>query len=550
MPKIDISLSEDCFTCSVCLDLLAEPVTTACGHSFCKPCISGYWDSNDVCKCPHCRQLFALRPALQKNVILTGIVEKLKKRGLISSLSENYARPHDVPCDVCSARKLRAVQSCLTCLSSYCEIHFRPHRESEALKKHKLFEPTGNLQQRLCSQHQRLLEVFCATDQVCICYECAAHEHRNHNVMTLENGRAEKRSQLEKTKKAVKKSILGKQEQLEEMRQAVQKIQVSAEREVQECEEAFGSLLQSIKTLRSEVTVLIREYQQREVRKAEELIERIEVEIEELKRKDASIIEFLKTEDQIYFLQKFPSVCTHLGDEDPLNINVGGDFLSEALRKNLCDVKKHLRDTSLWEVVKIAQTGVEAPVYSLQNPAFVSRRDLLKYFCHLTMDPSTAHKNLSLSDGNRTVIQRQVGRSTFIHLTSFEQVLCSGSLCGPYCYWEVEWRANVDIGVTHKGINRKKTNEECRLGRSDRSWGLSCEDGRYSAWHNNTRTDILAPCFNRVGVYLDYPARSLSLYSITDKVSLLHRFTVTLKEPLWPGFCIGPASGVTICLLN
>ncbi len=183
--------SQDEFLCPVCLDLLKDPVTIPCGHSYCKSCITDCWNEEDemrVYSCPQCRQTFSPRPALARNTILAEMVEKLKKTKLSADCD---AGAGDVPCDVCTGRKYKAVKSCLVCLNSYCQNHLEQHESWFKGKRHNLTEATGRLQEMICQKHEKLLEVFCRTDQKCICVLCM-DEHKNHNTVSAAAQRTEK----------------------------------------------------------------------------------------------------------------------------------------------------------------------------------------------------------------------------------------------------------------------------------------------------------------------------------------------------------------------
>ncbi len=182
---------QDELLCAVCQDLLKDPVTIPCGHSYCETCITVCWDQEDQKRdysCPQCRQTFSTRPALARNTMLAE-VEKLKKR---KRPADCDAEAGDVKCDVCTGRKCKAVKFCLMCLNSYCQNHLEEHESWFKGKRHSLTEATGRLQEMICQKHEKLLEVFCRTDQNCICVLCTMDEHKNHDTVSAAAQRTEK----------------------------------------------------------------------------------------------------------------------------------------------------------------------------------------------------------------------------------------------------------------------------------------------------------------------------------------------------------------------
>uniref|UniRef100_A0A8C4RMN8 Tripartite motif-containing protein 16-like n=1 Tax=Erpetoichthys calabaricus TaxID=27687 RepID=A0A8C4RMN8_ERPCA len=351
MAEAHLFESQDEFTCSVCLDTVTDPITNPCGHSFCLKCHTDY-----------------------------------------------------VECDACTGKKFRAVKSCLTCPASYCQTHLQPHFQIAAWKDHKLGDPDGNLKEKLCVKHQKSLEMFCETDDACICTMCGVTEHNGHKMVKLE-----------------------------------------MEREYKEC---------------------------------------------------------LVSAAPDWFLL---IVCVVL-----------------------------------------------RPQSQTSSLVFFS---LLSDFCPLTLDINTAHRCLHLSEGNKKVTYEGTRAKYPDHPDRFNccvQVLCREALTGTRCYWEVECTGeSLKIGVTYKGMSRKGWGLDCCLGYNDKSWCLWCYDSQYSVHHNHQRTVISAPYSPRIGVYLDWPAGSLSFYSVSHTMILLHRFNTSFTEPLYPGLYVGPdSSSVTISHLT
>ncbi|KAG5277716.1 hypothetical protein AALO_G00090620 [Alosa alosa] len=182
---------------------------------------------------------------------------------------------------------------------------------------------------------------------------------------------------------------------------------------------------------------------------------------------------------------------------------------------------------------------------------------LLRYACDLTLDPNTAHRNLSLSEGNRTVTRVDKEQPYPEHPerfdSSYPQVLCREGLTGR-CYWEAEWSVDGDeISVAYKSIKRKGDSNDVIMGRNAKSWSLDCHPDSYYACHNNKHTEIPAPSSGSrtVGVYLDWPAGTLSFYSVsTDTLTHLHTFHSTFTEPLYPGFYVWIGSSVSLCKIT
>ncbi|XP_058468817.1 NLR family CARD domain-containing protein 3-like [Solea solea] len=176
-----------------------------------------------------------------------------------------------------------------------------------------------------------------------------------------------------------------------------------------------------------------------------------------------------------------------------------------------------------------------------------------KYSCELELDTNTMNRKLKLSDDNRKVTNVTEDQSYPDHPDRFKffpQLLCRPGLTGR-CYWEVERRGGVNISLSYRGIKRKGKSYDCVFGRNDQSWSLFCSDDHgYSVRHCGTQTPIMSSVSDRVSVYVDCPAGTLSFYSVSsDSLIHLHTFRTTFTEPVYPGFLVCPGSSVSLCPL-
>ncbi|XP_029029870.1 tripartite motif-containing protein 16-like [Betta splendens] len=558
MAQTGVQLNWETFSCSICLDLLKVPVTIPCGHSYCMNCITRFWDEEDgkrLYSCPQCRQTFTPRPVLVKNTMLAELVEQLKKTGLQAAAADHcYAGPEDVACDFCTGRKLKAAKSCLMCLVSYCETHVQPHYNSSAFEQHKLVEPSQKLQENICSRHHRVKELFCRTDQQCICYLCSVDEHRGHDTVSAVAERTERQRELEGSRQEIQQRIQDRDKEVKVLQQEVEAISRSADQTVENSEKIFTELIRLMEKRRSEVKQQIRSQQETEVGRVKEVQEKLEQEITELKRRDAELEQLSHTEDHIQFLHIYPSLPALSGSTHSSRTNTRPLRYFEDVTAAVSELRDQIQEVLRTTRTNILQTVTEVEVL-LSEPEPKSRSGFLKYSSAIKLDPNTLHTKLLLSEGNRKVTLLSKSQYYSDHpdrFTNWPQVLSKESLT-ERCYFEVEWRGKetVIIAVAYKNIRRAGCGAECGFGYNDKSWALICNNTSYEYCYNDIITPVSGPPSSRIGVYLDHRAGLLSFYSVSETMTLLHRVQTTFTQPLYAGLYVyGDDATAEICKLK
>uniref|UniRef100_A0A8C2CZE6 FinTRIM family, member 10 n=1 Tax=Cyprinus carpio TaxID=7962 RepID=A0A8C2CZE6_CYPCA len=550
MAESSISVAQGQFNCSICLDLLKDPVTLNCGHSYCKSCITGCWDQDDqkgVYSCPQCRQTFTPRPVLGKNTMLAEVVENLRKRKLQTiQLDDYYGKPGDGECDVCTEEKNKAIKSCLVCLESYCQNHFEHHEEFHSKKRHKMTDATGQLREMICTLHDRLLEMYCRTDQCCICVLCMLDEHKKHETVSPAEERTEKQKLLEETQRTFQQKIQEKETELEELRETVESHKRSAQTAVEDSERIFTELIHSIERSRSEVTRLIRDQEKVLVSQAEGLLEQLRQEIDDLKRRDAELEQFSHT-GHIHFLQSFQSYNVPPAPEKSSSIAVSSCLSFDDLIFFFSQLEEKLQHVFKEEEEKIFRRV--RYIEMIPTPEYESRDEFLQHYQRITLDRNTAHEYLKLSEWNRVVTNMNENQSYWDNSDRFDhkyQVLSNESLNGR-CYWEVERKGSVYISVSYKSISRKGRGRKCEFGSNDCSWSLTCSNYSCSFFHSGISITLPVSSSSRIGVYADQSAGTLSFYSVSDTMTLIHRVHTTFTQPLYAGFWVYYNAQVELC---
>lgn len=482
------------------------------------------------------------------------------RRSNSRSQSRVQARNGDPLCDFCTTRKQKAEKSCLVCLASYCETHLQSHYEYPALMKHKLVKATGQMREKMCAQHDKLLEAFCRTDETSVCVLCMMDEHKHHDIVPAGTERTEKQKQLGVTLHKSQHRIDQRIKKWQDLRQAVDAVKHSAQTVLEENERIFTELLLSIERKYNEVKEMIRSHERSTVNRGEILLDRLEEEITLLKKRHNDLDKLSHTDDHIHFLQSWQSLSGPSGYEDLNNISVVPNYNFDSTKRAISSMRLQIEEVSKTEMSKIS--GAVKEVYITEEAETKTRResslreeprtdrreeprtreDFLKYACQLSLDVNSVHPNLHLSEGNRTATMKNELKNYPDHQDRFDhwqQVLCRDSVAGTRCYWEVDWKGTeIDVAVTYRGIRRKGNGNECSLGWNDRSWSLYCTDSKFSFVHNNKSKDIQAPTSPRIGVYLDHAAGTLAFYSVSENMRLLHRVQTTFTEPLYPAFSV------------
>ncbi|KAM4614747.1 E3 ubiquitin-protein ligase TRIM39-like [Polymixia lowei] len=519
-------LSEEQFLCSICLDVFTNPVSTPCGHNFCKTCITQHWDSNVLCRCPNCNELFNTRPELRVNTFISEMAAQFRKSAQVKANScpdQQCAKPGEVLCDYCIETTIKAVKSCLVCLASYCETHLEPHQRVAGLKRHKLIDPVENLEDRMCKKHDRPLELFCKTEQMCVCQFCTESDHKLHLVVPLKEEYEGKKAQLGKTGAEVQQMIQERQLKIQEIKYSVELSKEDTDREIADSVEVFTALMSSIERNQAELIETIEEKQKSTEKKAEGLIKELEQEISELMKRSTELEQLSHTEDHLHLLQGFSTLNTPPLTKDWTKVNVHQSSYVGTVRRAVTKLEKTLN----LEMKKLCDAELKR---------------VQQYAVDVTLDPDTAHPKLILSKDGKQVYHGDVKKNLPDNPERFSlcaNVLGKQSFSSGRFYFEVEVKGKTewDLGVARESINRKG---QITLSPEDGFWTIRLRNGNeYKAAASPAVLLSLRHKLQKVGVFVDYDEGLVSFYDVEARVHIYSYTGCTFSETLYPYFCPG-----------
>ncbi|CAK6981594.1 NLR family CARD domain-containing protein 3-like, partial [Scomber scombrus] len=129
-----VSVEEQLSCCSLCQDVLKDPVSTSCGHWFCRQCITSYWDqsaSSGDSSCPQCAERSRTRPGLQTD----SQTSTVQKSGLQEVLDEHQISLSST-CE-CVTQGTDEAGSEILLISIFTEVHITEGQSEEVNTQHE-----------------------------------------------------------------------------------------------------------------------------------------------------------------------------------------------------------------------------------------------------------------------------------------------------------------------------------------------------------------------------------------------------------------------------
>uniref|UniRef100_A0A3P9QA36 Bloodthirsty-related gene family, member 12 n=1 Tax=Poecilia reticulata TaxID=8081 RepID=A0A3P9QA36_POERE len=537
------ALTEDQFTCSICLEIFVEPVSTPCGHSFCKACLQGYWNHSKKFSCPMCKKSYSRRPEMSVNRVLAEISSQFQglvisggasgnpSRGGSMTMSSDlghssspaqdtgeFAQPGDVPCDACIGRKLKALKSCVNCPGSYCEAHLRHHKKVKTLTSHCLIEPTFHLEEKICKKHERLLEVYCCTDHTCICKACAEVTHKSHDIISVDQEFKKKMTNLGKKRSVLKNLIKERAKKLEEIKQSIKVIKASSQKELEDSWQVYGALQKLVEQSQAEMVELITAREREAERHAQELARSLENELSQLRRRSNELEAHAHTKDKVVFLQNLATLSHSPEHTDWSGVSINTDIYLGTLRSSVSGLIEKFQD----ELKRLYAKEI---------------RKVQNYASEVVLDPSTAQKNLVVTHEGQQVKYEEHKVSLSEGPKRFNPalfVLARESIHSGRHYWEVEVGRKTawTLGVACATARRKG---EIKLNPEGGYWCLWLKNGEVKALAETRLPLALMSHPSKVGLFLDYEAGQLSFYDVKARQHL-YTFMDKFNESVYPIF--------------
>ncbi|XP_070693044.1 tripartite motif-containing protein 16-like [Pempheris klunzingeri] len=454
---------------------------------------------------------------------------------------------------------------------------------------------TGTSGGALCRRHGSPLDVYCCSEKQIICAVCASAEHKGHTIGLVRGERRRRQKEL-KSFQAKSVQILQKRKKKKRNLEGMLEQILEEVRQTQDyCESVLASVIDSIQRHYLSVRELIRAQAEAATTQVQISLQSLKAKMEEMRKRSAELDHLAQTDNNIHFLEKWPSL-RRLCKEDHLHPfqEVSEDLLLnfELTKRGVEQLGRQMEEFCDKEFASICHTaedgeqqesGGETDKDDMQQICEASssqhcktpfgfpgvndteaernvepetRAEFLQYACDLSLDPATAHEDLVISPADKEVrlsphsCDSPAVRSPqrFIHR---RHVLCREGLQADRCYYEIEVKGGkAEIALTYKGIDRKSRTVLSAFGGNAKSWSLD-RSTTYSVSHKAESIQLTTtPSHDRIGVYLKFREGTLSFYEVSDRMKFLYKVEAVFTEPLYPGFWLGEKCSIRICDLG
>ncbi|XP_015266125.1 PREDICTED: tripartite motif-containing protein 7-like [Gekko japonicus] len=509
-------------TCSICLEFFRDPVAIAeCGHSFCRACLTRSWGEVGTAEpsCPQCRGK-AQEGSLRPNPQLASIVEIAKK---VSPLEGEGAEA-------------------------------RGGETAEA----KGGEGEGGV----CEKHREPLKFFCREDEAPLCVVCSkSQEHRNHQVSPL--GEAEPAGERKVIMAARKERVCQKHKEplklfckdheapvcvvCEQSQEHQYHNIVPVEEAFQEYKDQFCTCVEILRKERNKILA----YKDSLVKESQDLLKQTKGERQKTLTKFRQLQKFLEEQEELFLVQmegvenevarnrdrhlarlseELSSLESLIREMEEKSQQPAGDLLQDVRRTlQRCEEKETFENPvafplalkwRIWDFSDLSHLleGIKKQLKDTLDSGFQK--------VNVTLDPDTAHPQLILSEGQKSVRRGVKSQSLPNNPERFrgcDAVLgCEGFTASRH-FWEVlvgseeGWR----VGVARKSVRRK---EYITFSPEEGIWAV----GKWSVMYNNSENDCYPPLtasgeLKRIRVCLNHTGGRVAFFD-ADRAALLHEF--------------------------
>ncbi|XP_048056489.1 kinesin light chain 1-like [Megalobrama amblycephala] len=242
------SLSVDDFSCTVCFDILKDPVLLSCNHSFCKECLQQFWRTKNTQECPVCRRRSS-RDDPPNNLVLKNLCESFLKE--------------------------------------------RNERRSSGSEE-------------ICSLHSKNLKLFCLEDKQPVCLVCLTSEkHDNHTFRPISEVVPSYKEELNTALKSLQEKLKHNENIKGEFEKTFQNIMSQADHKEHQIKQPFEKLHQFLRDEEEATITALREEEEKKKQMMKEKLEEMNRHISALSHTIKDMEEMMKDND-ICFLKKFP----------------------------------------------------------------------------------------------------------------------------------------------------------------------------------------------------------------------------------------------------